>query len=108
MTPAKFPRKKKYLFRFPVVMTYSLILQDTVKSNPPENEAMKKATSVGISITTVFYMLCGVLGYAALGNKAPGNFLTGFGFYEPYWLIDVANVCIIVHLVGAYQVNPKN
>ncbi|WRX15174.1 Amino acid transporter [Theobroma cacao] len=79
-------------------------IQDTVKSNPPENEAMKKATSVGISITTVFYMLCGVLGYAALGNKAPGNFLTGFGFYEPYWLIDVANVCIIVHLVGAYQV----
>ncbi|MCL7049263.1 hypothetical protein MKW94_006095, partial [Papaver nudicaule] len=27
-----------------------------------------------------------------------------FGFYEPYWLIDLANVFIIVHLVGGYQV----
>lgn len=65
---------------------------------------MKKATFVGISVSTLFYTLCGVLGYAAFGNKAPGNLLTGFGFYEPFWLVDVANVCIVVHLVGAYQV----
>ncbi|XWS39844.1 hypothetical protein CRYUN_Cryun18bG0089500 [Craigia yunnanensis] len=87
--------------------TFSMVLfeiQDTMKSSPPENEEMKKATSIGVSVTTMFYMLCGVLGYAAFGNKAPGNFLTGFGFYNPYWLIDLANVCIIVHLVGAYQV----
>ncbi|KAF9614656.1 hypothetical protein IFM89_019633 [Coptis chinensis] len=30
--------------------------------------------------------------------------LTGFGFYEPFWLVDFANVCIAVHLVGAFQV----
>ncbi|KAG8094509.1 hypothetical protein GUJ93_ZPchr0012g21374 [Zizania palustris] len=35
---------------------------------------------------------------------APGNILTGFGFYEPYWLVDLANVCIVVHLVGGFQV----
>lgn len=79
-------------------------LQDTLKPNPPENESMKKATLVGVSVTTVFYVSCGALGYAALGNNTPGNFLTGFGFYEPYWLIDMANVFIIVHLIGAYQV----
>ncbi|KAK4851526.1 hypothetical protein QYF36_015922 [Acer negundo] len=33
----------------------------------------------------------------------PGNLLTGFGFYEPSWLIDFANACIIIHLVGGYQ-----
>lgn len=44
------------------------------------------------------------MGYAAFGENAPGNLLTGFGFYEPYWLIDFANACIVVHLVGAYQV----
>lgn len=49
-------------------------------------------------------MLCGLLGYAAFGNKAPGNFLTGFGFYEPYWLVDIGNVFIVIHLVGAFQV----
>uniref|UniRef100_A0A7N0V310 Amino acid transporter transmembrane domain-containing protein n=1 Tax=Kalanchoe fedtschenkoi TaxID=63787 RepID=A0A7N0V310_KALFE len=79
-------------------------IQDTLKPNPPENTVMRKASFVGILTTTVFYSLCGVLGYAAFGNDAPGNFLTGFGFYEPFWLIDFANVCIAVHLVGAYQV----
>ncbi|GFP84110.1 amino acid permease 6 [Phtheirospermum japonicum] len=37
-------------------------------------------------------------------TKPPGNFLTGFGFYEPFWLIDIANICITIHLIGAYQV----
>lgn len=87
---------------------YSTVLieiQDTLKASPPsENKAMKRASLVGVSTTTFFYMLCGCVGYAAFGNDAPGNFLTGFGFYEPFWLIDFANVCIAVHLVGAYQV----
>ncbi|KAJ4962807.1 hypothetical protein NE237_022746 [Protea cynaroides] len=79
-------------------------IQDTLKSNPPENKVMKEASLIGVSTTTLFYMLCGCLGYAAFGNDAPGNFLTGFGFYEPFWLIDFANVCIAIHLVGAYRV----
>lgn len=79
-------------------------IQDTLKSSPPENKVMKRASLVGILTTTLFYVLCGCLGYAAFGNDAPGNFLTGFGFYEPFWLIDFANVCIAVHLIGAYQV----
>nr|GMD60721.1 amino acid permease 6-like [Ipomoea batatas] len=79
-------------------------IQDTIKASPKENKVMKQATFTGIAISTVFYMLCGVLGYAAFGNDAPSNFLTGFGFYDPFWLIDLANVCIIVHLLGAYQV----
>ncbi|KAL7127646.1 hypothetical protein ABFS83_14G266000 [Erythranthe nasuta] len=86
---------------------YSTVLieiQDTLKSNPSESKVMKKASLVGVSTTTVFYVLCGCVGYAAFGNDAPGNFLTGFGFYEPFWLIDFANICIAVHLVGAYQV----
>lgn len=79
-------------------------IQDTLKSSPPENKVMKRASLIGIMTTTLFYVLCGCLGYAAFGNDAPGNFLTGFGFYEPFWLVDFANVCIAVHLVGAYQV----
>ncbi|KAH7277148.1 hypothetical protein KP509_39G036100 [Ceratopteris richardii] len=79
-------------------------IQDTLKSPPPENKTMKRASLVGITITTVFYMAVGCVGYAAFGDKAPGNMLTGFGFYNPYWLVDIANACIVVHLVGAYQV----
>uniref|UniRef100_A0A453D087 Amino acid transporter transmembrane domain-containing protein n=1 Tax=Aegilops tauschii subsp. strangulata TaxID=200361 RepID=A0A453D087_AEGTS len=87
--------------------SYSMVLieiQDTVRAPPAENKTMRKANLMGVSTTTAFYMLCGCLGYAAFGNAAHGNMLTGFGFYEPFWLIDFANVCIVVHLVGAYQV----
>ncbi|PKU85644.1 amino acid permease 3 [Dendrobium catenatum] len=88
--------------------SYSNILieiQDTIKSPPPsEAQVMKKANFFSVAITTVFYTLCGSMGYAAFGDAAPGNLLTGFGFYNPYWLLDIANAAIVVHLVGAYQV----
>ncbi|KAL9265710.1 Amino acid permease 3-like protein [Drosera capensis] len=87
--------------------SYSMILieiQDTVKSPPSEAKTMKKATLISVAVTTIFYMLCGCMGYAAFGDLAPGNLLTGFGFYNPYWLVDIANAAIVVHLIGAYQV----
>lgn len=87
--------------------TYSVILieiQDTVKSPPSESRTMKKASLISVVVTTIFYMLCGCFGYAAFGDLSPGNLLTGFGFYNPYWLLDIANAAIVIHLVGAYQV----
>ncbi|KAL1332660.1 hypothetical protein HN51_061440 [Arachis hypogaea] len=86
---------------------YSVLLleiEDTLKSSPPENQSMKRASMIAIFITTFFYLCCGCFGYAAFGDSTPGNLLTGFGFYEPFWLVDIANVCIIVHLVGGYQI----
>lgn len=65
---------------------------------------MKKATLISVAVTTLFYMLCGCMGYAAFGDMSPGNLLTGFGFYNPYWLLDIANAAIVIHLIGAYQV----
>ncbi|KAL2316609.1 hypothetical protein Fmac_030485 [Flemingia macrophylla] len=85
---------------------YTVILleiQDTLVS-PSENKTMKKASVISIFITTFFYLCCGCFGYAAFGNETPGNLLTGFGFYEPYWLIDFANACIVLHLIGGYQI----
>ncbi|CDP10973.1 unnamed protein product [Coffea canephora] len=87
--------------------SYSLILieiQDTIKAPPSEYKTMKKATLLSVAVTTIFYMSCGCFGYAAFGDLAPGNLLTGFGFYNPYWLLDIANIAIAIHLVGAYQV----
>ncbi|EEE55757.1 hypothetical protein OsJ_04283 [Oryza sativa Japonica Group] len=68
--------------------TYSMLLieiQDTVKSPPSENVTMKRASLYGIGVTTVFYVSIGCVGYAAFGNAAPGNVLTGF--LEPFWLV---------------------
>ncbi|EPS72414.1 amino acid permease [Genlisea aurea] len=79
-------------------------IQDTLKASPPENKTMKKASIVSMLITTFFYLCCGCFGYAAFGDDTPGNLLTGFGFYDPYWLVDFANACVILHLIGSYQV----
>ncbi|XP_034684532.1 amino acid permease 1-like [Vitis riparia] len=87
--------------------SYSAILieiQDTLKSSGSEIQVMKKANMISVSTTTLFYLICACFGYAAFGNNAHGNMLTGFGFYEPFWLIDLANTFIVMHLVGAYQV----
>uniref|UniRef100_A0A0D9XXP3 Amino acid transporter transmembrane domain-containing protein n=1 Tax=Leersia perrieri TaxID=77586 RepID=A0A0D9XXP3_9ORYZ len=91
-----------FAFAFSNVLTE---IQDTIKAPPPSEAAvMKKATAASVAATSAFYAACGWMGYAAFGNAAPDNLLTGFGFYEPYWLVDVANAAIAVHLVGAYQV----
>ncbi|MCI43438.1 amino acid permease 3-like, partial [Trifolium medium] len=44
--------------------------------------------------------------YATSGDHAPGNLLTGFSFQDDnlYWVIDIANIAVVVHLIGAYQV----
>ncbi|GAB4849824.1 Probable amino acid permease 7 [Ancistrocladus abbreviatus] len=84
--------------------TIVLEIQDTLKSTPPAKQTMKAASLVSVLITTFFYLCCGGFGYAAFGDDTPGNLLTGFGFYEPFWLIDFANACTVLHHVGGYQV----
>ncbi|KAH0856348.1 hypothetical protein HID58_084609, partial [Brassica napus] len=86
---------------------FSIILleiQDTLRSPPAEKQTMKKASAAAVFITTFFYLCCGCFGYAAFGDATPGNLLTGFGFYEPFWLVDFANACIVLHLVS-YKLN---
>ncbi|KAF5457890.1 hypothetical protein F2P56_021964 [Juglans regia] len=90
-----------FAYSFSVIL---IEIQDTIKSPPSEAKTMKKATVLSVGVTTLFYMLCGCMGYAAFGNLTPGNLLTGFGFYNPFWLLDIANAAIVIHLVGAYQV----
>ncbi|CAL5335478.1 unnamed protein product [Camellia sinensis] len=88
----------------PAATTIEKLWFDTLKSPPPENRTMKKASISAIFITTFFYLCCGCFGYAAFGDKTPGNLLSGFGFYEPFWLMDFANACIILHLVYSQPV----
>ena len=66
-----------------------------MKAPPSENVTMKRASMYGIGVTTAFYVSLGCIGYAAFGNGAKGNILTGFGFYEPYWLVDFAKDCLV-------------
>ncbi|PNY05277.1 amino acid permease 2-like protein [Trifolium pratense] len=64
---------------------------------------MKRAIMVSIVSITTFYLLCGSIGYATFGDYL----LIGFGSYyynHLYWLVDIANLAVVVHLIGAYQV----
>ncbi|XP_031405804.1 probable amino acid permease 7 [Punica granatum] len=79
-------------------------IEDTLKSPPPVNKTMKTACTIALSIITFFFLCYGCLGYAAFGDSTPENLLTGFGFYEPYWLVDFANACVVIYLMGAYQI----
>ncbi|KAF0891762.1 hypothetical protein E2562_010956 [Oryza meyeriana var. granulata] len=84
-----------------------LEIQDTLKAVAPpstETKVMRKAVAMSVATTTVVYLLCGCVGYAAFGAESPDNLLTGFGFFEPFWLLDLANAGVVVHLVGTYQV----
>lgn len=74
-----------------------------MKSPPPENKMMKKVSLYAIGATALFYISLGCMGYAAYGTEAPGNILTGF--YNVLWLVDIANIAVIIHLIGAYQVS---
>ncbi|MED6181876.1 hypothetical protein PIB30_023399 [Stylosanthes scabra] len=65
---------------------------------------MKLANKIAIVTMTVIFLLCGSSGYAAFGSDTPSSILMSSGFKEPFWLINIANVFIVIHLVGAYQV----
>ena len=51
-----------------------------------------------------FYLAVGCLSYSGFGNSNPGNLLTGFGFFNPYWLVSMGNIFVFIHLIGGYQV----
>ncbi|KAL6565659.1 hypothetical protein OROHE_004714 [Orobanche hederae] len=71
-----------YRYRYRLITSSEDVESDTLKA--PENVVMKRANAVTVTKTTAFYMICGCLGYAAFGNNAPGNLLTGFYFFEPF------------------------
>ena len=95
-----------------------LILQDTLKpaasscAKHTESSRMKKATNAGLLIATAFYFAVGCLGYSAFGDVSPTNLLivqhvqsSRTGFTNPYWLVDCANVFVMINMLGGYQVS---
>ncbi|KAJ0086900.1 hypothetical protein Patl1_08280 [Pistacia atlantica] len=84
--------------------TIFIEIHDAIKSSPSEAKTMEKASVISVGITTLLYMLCGCFGYAAFGDSSPENLLSDSGLHQPFWLLQIANVAIVIHLLGAYQV----
>lgn len=63
---------------------------------------MQKAVQISVALMTTFYLAVAIAGYMAFGNSVPGNILTGFS--HPKWVVDWANIMVIIHMIPAYQV----
>lgn len=86
---------------------FSMILpeiQDTIRDGVAGGpiRAMRRTVNWSVAIMVGFYLAVAVSGYMAYGNDVAGNILNSF--QTPRWLVDLANIMVIVHLIPAYQV----
>ena len=86
---------------------YNWLLQDTIRAPPSEEAQMRKSIFSSIVFISGLKLAIGCLGYSAFGQQVPVNILTKkgtVGFYNPDWLVDIANVCVVVRIMGSFQV----
>jgi len=92
-----------------VAFTYAghnvvLEIQATIPSTPekPSKKPMWKGVVVAYIIIAACYFPVALAGYWAFGNQVDENILIALN--KPKWLIAVANMMVVVHVVGSYQV----
>ncbi|OEL15693.1 Lysine histidine transporter 1 [Dichanthelium oligosanthes] len=81
-----------------------LEIQASIPSTPekPSKKPMWKGVIVAYIIVAVCYFPPSLVGYWAFGNKVDDNILVTLN--KPKWLIALANMMVVVHLLGSYQV----
>ena len=81
-----------------------LEIQATIPSTPdkPSKKPMWKGVVVAYIIIAACYFPVALAGYWAFGNQVDENILIALN--KPKWLIAVANMMVVVHVVGSYQV----
>ncbi|EFN51990.1 hypothetical protein CHLNCDRAFT_32765 [Chlorella variabilis] len=78
-------------------------IQDTLRQPPRAVHTMTSAVRVAVTAAFGFYISSAIACYSALGNGVPGMVLQGFED-APEWILVVANICIVIHMVTAWQV----
>ncbi|CAN4079135.1 unnamed protein product [Withania somnifera] len=81
-----------------------LEIQATIPSTPekPSKGAMWRGVVVAYIIVAVCYFPVAVVGYWVFGNSVQDNVLVSLE--KPTWLIVMANLFVVVHVIGSYQV----
>ncbi|XP_008648430.1 lysine histidine transporter 2 isoform X1 [Zea mays] len=92
-----------------VAFTYAghnvvLEIQATIPSTPgkPSKKPMWKGVIVAYVVIVACYLPVVLVGYWAFGNGVDENILITLN--RPRWLIAAANMMVVVHVVGSYQV----
>ena len=81
-----------------------LEIQATIPSTPekPSKKPMWLGVVVAYAIVALCYFCVAFAGYYAFGNSVEPNVLISLD--KPRWLIAAANLMVVVHVVGSYQV----
>ncbi|KAH6835091.1 lysine histidine transporter 1, partial [Perilla frutescens var. hirtella] len=80
-----------------------LEIQATMPSTPhrPSKKPMWKGVIVSYIIVAICYFPVATIGYWKFGNTVDENIL--MTLRKPVWLIAMANMFVVVHLIGSYQ-----
>ncbi|KAF5732196.1 lysine histidine transporter-like 8 [Tripterygium wilfordii] len=81
-----------------------LEIQATIPSTPdkPSKKPMWKGVVVAYIVVALCYFPVSFIGYWTFGNSVEDNIL--ISLEKPRWLIAAANLFVVVHVIGSYQV----
>ncbi|THU71074.1 hypothetical protein C4D60_Mb08t31720 [Musa balbisiana] len=81
-----------------------LEIQATIPSTPekPSKKSMWRGVIIAYIIVAICYFPVALVGYWAFGNAVDDDILITLG--KPRWLIAMANMMVVVHLMGSYQI----
>ncbi|KAL7093885.1 hypothetical protein ACP275_11G067100 [Erythranthe tilingii] len=81
-----------------------LEIQATIPSTPekPSKKAMWKGVIFAYAVVAICYFPVAFVGYYIFGNTVDDNIL--LTLEKPRWLIACANMFVLVHVIGSYQI----
>ncbi|VAI76204.1 unnamed protein product [Triticum turgidum subsp. durum] len=81
-----------------------LEIQATIPSTPekPSKKPMWKGVVVAYIVVALCYFPVALIGYWAFGNSVDDNILITLN--KPTWLIAMANMMVVIHVIGSYQI----
>ncbi|KAK2648090.1 hypothetical protein Ddye_015579 [Dipteronia dyeriana] len=81
-----------------------LEIQASIPSTPerPSKKPMWKGVIVAYVVVALCYFPVALIGYWVFGNKVEDNVL--LSLEKPGWLVAAANMFVVIHVIGSYQV----
>ncbi|KAJ6808579.1 lysine histidine transporter 1-like [Iris pallida] len=81
-----------------------LEIQATIPSTPenPSKKPMWRGVVVAYIVVAICYFPVALVGYWAFGNNVDDNIL--LSLQKPRWLIAMANMMVVIHVIGSYQI----
>ena len=81
-----------------------LEIQATIPSTPenPSKKPMWRGVVIAYIVVALCYFPVALIGYYTFGNKVEDNIL--ISLEKPEWLIIMANMFVVVHVIGSSQV----